>query len=338
MDLEALSKEGKVPLLTLAWNDLAGKEKHRSKPTTAAKATSDSQLLMMQLPPSLTMEDLAKSSSSYFVGNQQASLIVDGQSFDVNRVETSNALVLVPPNEEPPHKKVKLNDNKSLVSLSAQLLTPGGSGASFLELIPKPSCVNLHDLYQLLQPHVLDPDNDGCSGISVESLAHTLQTSIPQIQAGLDQLDDALLLPKSSSFALLSEEVLLETQMALTSALTECEVDYASKCISISDTTDQVLARLDQDSDQALWKHIVQHVVRAFQTNRSSTDDDCLRLNVEKVSDLLSVYSLRRLLYLLSLCCLDCYLCRSTFVGKQDGAMGRTSHAQSVAARDSRRR
>ena len=180
--------------------------------SSATNGDDDSadQLLLLQLPAksALTVEDLA-SGRAYIVGPgpgddedagdmtastttgsgaagmaTQACLVVEGStdagsSYALCKVETSNALVMVPPQEartltsassgngsgdgnndedgESPPKKLKQSDGGPTVKLEmhAQLLEAGGSGASFLDLRPHP--LNVSALRQMLQKTVYDP-------------------------------------------------------------------------------------------------------------------------------------------------------------------------------------
>ena len=183
--------------------------------SSATNGDDDSadQLLLLQLPAKsvLTLEDLA-SGRAYIVGPgpgddedagdmaastatgsgaagmaTQACLVVEGStdagsSYALCKVETSNALVMVPPQEartltsvssgngsgsgdgkdddedgESPPKKLKQSDGGPTVKLEmhAQLLEAGGSGASFLDLRPHP--LNVPALRRMLQKTVYDP-------------------------------------------------------------------------------------------------------------------------------------------------------------------------------------
>ncbi len=212
-------------LLTLPPSDLlteggggstgAGGGGAQTSTSSANNGDDDSadQLLLLQLPAksALTVEDLA-SGRAYIVGPgpgdedaddmaasanggaagtaTQACLVVEGStdagsSYALCKVETSNALVMVPPQEakalasassgngsgdgndvdgESPPKKLKQSDGGPTVRLEmhAQLLEAGGSGASFLDLRPHP--LNVAALRRMLQKTVCDPYSSSSGG------------------------------------------------------------------------------------------------------------------------------------------------------------------------------
>ena len=116
MDLEKLSNDGKVSLLTLPRADLKPPEsssstlssspddddnhRHNHQSNAIKKTTEEDRLMLLQLPLGWTVEDLKK--DSHFVANQvgdQATLVCNSKqtSFALQHVETSNCLIMVPP-------------------------------------------------------------------------------------------------------------------------------------------------------------------------------------------------------------------------------------------------
>jgi len=195
-------------------------------------------LVLMQLPRGIEMSDLIdggcyfvapKAGGSESTGDdyktittaRQAALVVESKqkSFTMSRLETSNALVLVPPlkyssksaaasadasttecngneheSEGPVNKKAKITQ-RNLLPVPARLLKPGGRGSSFLECRSK--MVRPGIMVTLLQQHVYDPYHHDATtsergtcflGRTVPSLALELQTSQGQVQEALTLL------------------------------------------------------------------------------------------------------------------------------------------------------
>ena len=278
-------------------------------------SSSADQLLLLQLPAksALTVEDLA-SGRAYIVGPgpgdddadddmapstangnggaagtaTQACLVVEGStdagsSYALCKVETSNALVMVPPQEartlisannddedgESPPKKLKQSDGGPTVRLEmhAQLLEAGGSGASFLDLRPHP--LNVAALRRMLQRTVYDPyasssgggkagTNGG--GRTIAQLAAALRVPRSQVRqvltdfgAGTSLASEAFELPPRNSgrWGVLSEEAREDACMGIVSVLAECE-QYANtfaegsrvgKSVAIADFVQEVVRR-----------------------------------------------------------------------------------------------
>ena len=249
-------------LLTLPSSDLPaeGSSGSGAKSSTSGADESD-QLLLLQLPPksALTLEDLA-SGRAYIVGPgrgdddadadlaelggggggsgagsnaavaTQACLVVEGSTdagsaYALSKVETSNALVMVPPQEtkklkssatntggnddgndngnddgdgESPPKKQKQSDGPTVeLEMHAQLLEAGGSGASFLDLRPHP--LNVPALRRMLQRTVYDPyatgsggsgGKSGRGGATIAQLAAALRVAQSQVRHALTDFTD----------------------------------------------------------------------------------------------------------------------------------------------------
>ena len=183
---------------------------------------------------------------------QQAALISENKrmSFSVHRVETSNALILIPPNDttvssdnKEDHycnekKKQKINSGEAkaagtattihLVPLAARLLKKGGSGASFLELRRKqlsmPPLLNV-----LLSPKLPTSSSPG-PGYTVDQMAHQLQASTAEIRKALRHLG-AFRIPDTipNAYTILPHETKLQSMYGILSTLLEVDEhsDYA---------------------------------------------------------------------------------------------------------------
>lgn len=205
--------------------------------------------LLVQLPDSLPIQALLKSAS--LVGHKpksQACLVTNDKSFALSRVETSNALVLVPESDMtgPSPKKQKTSKGSELIYTPCRLLG-AGSGAYFLELTEK--FVNLKDLEGLL--HTFDPyDVDRAfRGVSLDHLALELQLSKAQVKNGLRDLHA---LEYQEKYSLLSEEAWQEARRAILSALTECDAfaNYADNGLSMKDILHESTKRVTEKYPQ----------------------------------------------------------------------------------------
>jgi len=238
-------------------NGASGGAKSSTSGSSESRSQSSDQLLLLQLPAksALTVEDLA-SGRAYIVGPgpgdddadtmeeaaemegaaggsggssgnasaAQACLVVEGSTgagaaYALSRVETSNALVMVPPQEarklpsagngggdgggdgESPPKKQRQEGSGAPVQLEmrAQLLAAGGSGASFLDLRPHP--LNVPALRRMLQRTEYDPYSSpsggsgsgsgsgsggtGGGGRTIAQLASSLRVSQGQVRQAL---------------------------------------------------------------------------------------------------------------------------------------------------------
>ncbi|CAB9502597.1 Uncharacterized conserved protein (DUF2036) [Seminavis robusta] len=222
-------QDNKAALLTLPRVDLAV-----TTETQKMKVTKKGgRFVLMQLPKGIDLSDLAN--GSRFVApscddEKRVALVVESKtkSFLVNRLETSNVLVLVAPQqqqqqstsstdaskendttntttctttsaEEPALKKAKMSNSSkklALVPVATRLLTPGvASGSSFLEL--RDMTITAKQLTPLLEHDVFDPYYTSrtsnpyykqSKGRTLESLALELQCSTGQVREVLAQL------------------------------------------------------------------------------------------------------------------------------------------------------
>mmetsp|Transcript_33002 Transcript_33002/g.98209 ORF Transcript_33002/g.98209 Transcript_33002/m.98209 type:complete len:485 (-) Transcript_33002:217-1671(-) len=190
--------------------------------------------------------------------SQQACLVLEdkGVSFALSRVETSNALVLVPsaPAESaakekrgsgdkvsspPAVKKLRLSDDECTsvrpTEMRARLLQPGGAGASFLEV--RPHHLDRRLLRKMLAASEYDPYNNSGKlsldvskrGHSVNELALALRCTEREVRSALISLC-AFEMPAPSQkgsierrYGTLSEEAQMDATLAIVEALNECE-------------------------------------------------------------------------------------------------------------------
>lgn len=274
-----------ISLLTLQKSDLLSSNKKHE----------DESLVLMQLPSSLTVNDI-QGARMIASKNQQASLVVErkGVSFDISRVETSNAYICVSPNqqERPAAKRTKSNDSKKLVSVHARLLQPGGSGASFLEL--KPKCLSISHLQEKLSECVFDPYNADkhWTGKTLATLAESLQVSQKQVMTGLQRMQ-ALCLHENgvALYGLLSQEALQEATSYIIATLTECEeFAHYARGISKKECIHQVMTRVPTEERYPHLQDVICHTLTTLESDDSNdnvdmeSNGDIIRLDVTKAS------------------------------------------------------
>lgn len=229
--------------------------------------------------------------------NQQACLVLEdrGVSFALNLLETSNALVLVPPAPAPPSngpsssppaiKKPKLDGGAAPpgaapFKMCARLLQPGGSGASFLEA--RPHRLDRPLLRRKLAECEYDPyagrsGDTGRRGHSVDELALILRCSEREVLAALRSLV-AFEMPNptpggasgSGRFGTLSEEAQMDATVAIVEALNECE-EYsdlfssrtgASSNVEEKKFVERVVGRSREGGAEVLEESAVRHCLR----------------------------------------------------------------------------
>lgn len=281
MDLSNPPDETKLSLLTIP----------RAELDIRLSKTQAAPLMLLQLPPNWSVADLKR---SHFVAKplQQAALVVESKrcSFTVHRVETSNALVMIPPscNTERALKKSKVTENgKTLSVVPARLLKMGGSGASFLELRMK--SLSFIDLVDTLKGCILDPYNNNsvaASGRTVADLAASLQSSTYEIEQGLKKIQ-AYALPRTvpPEYCLLSEEVLKECYAAIVAALAEaagCE-DYARAGVQTDDFVTEVEERMTDEGKFADVDFVIRHCLQQLRDKKQASSSGTLRLDISKV-------------------------------------------------------
>ena len=272
----------------------------RSELSTSKTTNNDDKdtLVLMQLPSSLVVSEL-QGARIIASPSQQACLVLNDKSYNMSRVETSNAYIMVPPSnpQERPCKRTKTD--ATLVPVT--LLQPGGSGASFLQLQPKH--LNLALLQELLQPHVLDPysssfsQNDEWTGRTCSSLAVDLQCSEPQVLDGLKRIQALGIVVSNDDnviqYGFLSEEALLDAKRSIVATLMECDEfhDYAVSGISQQECIQQVLQRVGET--YKYMEQVMKHTLQMLESDTASSnvDTDKIYLDVKKASLCLLAYN-----------------------------------------------
>ena len=176
--------------------------------------------------------------------------------------------------EERPCKKPKSNDDKTLVSVHARLLQPGGSGASFLEL--KPKSLHISDLQDKLKECVFEPYNPDkhFGGKTLQTLADSLQVSQKQVMSGLQRMQ-ALCLHENgvAVYGILSQEALQEATSTIVATLTECEefAHYSTSGISKQECIHQVMTRVPTEERYPHLQDVIHHTLGTLESDDSMT-------------------------------------------------------------------
>lgn len=237
--------------------------------------------------------------------SQQACLVLEdkGASFTLSRLETSNALVLVPPapatsdfedkSVPPARKKPKIGGNggsplnPAPTETRARLLQLGGSGASFLEV--RPHRLDRSLLRKKLSECEYDPYAPGSDrsirmeryGHSVDELALTLRCSEREVRSALLSLEAfemPVLSPSGLSgsslgrrYGTLSEEAKMDATLAIVETLNECE-EYddlfssktsAGRPIEEEKFVERVVGRSGEGGADVLEESVVRHCLRS---------------------------------------------------------------------------
>lgn len=283
MDSLQSKDESRVSLLSIPLSDL--------------DASTPNDLLLLQLPPCLSVGALQSAVFTARPG-QPASLVTSESSYALQRVETSNTLVMVAPpddNENNNHRSQKRSKvteaGKILTEVPARLLKTGGSGASFLELRKKK--LRKVDLWNALKESVWNPFDDGPNpdenhpGILMPGIGRTagemaidLQFSETEILQGLEDIQAlAFPEPKPARYVLVAEEPMQECYNAILSTLAELAIDYAVERLPENFVTDAVV-RLSENfygSDV-----LIGHCINLLQ-NKKRSSDSAIYLDVTKV-------------------------------------------------------
>lgn len=223
---------------------------------------SPSPLLLFQLPPQLTLDDLSSDDTNIFIQDDGKCRLIsekdNGYTFDLVKVETSNSYVLVPEHQD-----------------EARLLRENNT--FFLE------CCHAHldvdkDVRDVLRGHIYPDDK---RGITISELSYKLSCSKKQIQDSIQRIH-ALPMPNiPGAYGLLSEEVERNLWFLITSVLAEWDggVDYGVKGINAEEMVEQVMLRSEQDD--TLEKSIVHYCIESCSKGR---DGDRTILSVDEVS------------------------------------------------------
>jgi hypothetical protein len=276
-------------------------------------------LLLLQLPPQWKAEDLKD--ARFVIPDKQASMVVEGQktSFVLQRVETSNALVLVPPpvsappstkhksttseqddddNAEQqqkvsipssPHKRRKITTTEKGLTLrpvQARLLNQG-SGAFFLEAKTEP--LRLTDLVEQLP--VWDPyeNMDDVVTVSTESLGNKLAKSQAEVLQGLR---DIQALSCDAGHCRLAEEAKLDVLDTVIATLVEAFPHYVSEGIPVREFCNSARVRLPKifRENEYFAELLTKYCLGTFLTTSSSSTSNMidetettLQLDIAKV-------------------------------------------------------
>lgn len=235
------------------------------------ESSNGEKLLLLQLPSSgLTMTDLLSEdikivgSSNNGDDNEDQGLSCcclvlesSGRSFTMNKVETSNALIAIPPdqpdrttttimkkdssslNTNPISEVDNSDQNEQSVILCRRTRHLADPSSFFIEL--NRHCLNRQHLYDLLSKHIFNPfeeriDNPYSSqqqqpdkkplpnGCTIQYLADTLQCATTEIHAELTfKMPNAFRLPNKYSYVYLHQQVIRETTAAILSSIAEAD-------------------------------------------------------------------------------------------------------------------
>lgn len=291
-----------------------------------APSTSYPSLLLLQLPEKYKVQDLKD--ARFVIPNtttkqqQQsasavaASLIVEGAetSFALQRVETSNALVLVPPrqrttttttttttaqdvsttNYPPSSKRRKIvdsifdnddNNKKALQVVQARLLHKG-VGAFFLE--PKTVPCRLADLRAHLPvwDGLLSPTT---TAVSLVTLSNSLAKSRTELRVALRTLQAVN--TGNDNFVRLTEECRLDVLDAVLATLVEAYPHYVKEGIAVTQFISSARLRLptvlqnDENSARVLVRYMLSTLTDQYVvvSEKDNDDDKPLFLQVERV-------------------------------------------------------
>ena len=262
--MEDLQQTERVNLLTLPRCDVGlsmPSERKTDKSDPSDDEPSPSQrpapasypsLLLLQLPPKWKAEQLKD--ARFVIPNPQsnASLVVEDaqKSFCLQRVETSNALVLVPPSSQqqqqqqrnsPAKRRKVTEEGKPLQVVQARLLHQG-LGAFFLE--PKAMPCRLADLRALLP--VWDPTASTATAappaVTLDTLGNALAKSRAELVTALRQLQAVAV--DANRYCRITEEGRLDVLDAVLATLVEAFPHYIKEGIPVSEFIQSARVRL----------------------------------------------------------------------------------------------
>eukprot|EP00977_Amphora_coffeiformis_P015734 scaffold4707_cov164-Amphora_coffeaeformis.AAC.8 len=278
-------RKNEVNLLTLPRSDVGLPMPKDDDGSGADSKKRFPSLLLLQLPSKWKAEDLKD--ARFVIPKQHASLVVEHRetSFQLQRVETSNALVLVPPaaldgdSEQQQKRRKVTNKGVSLQLVQARLLQ-SGSGAFFLETKAVP--LRLADLRSHLP--VWDPYN----GLHVENtptlstLGNSLAKSRAELVTGLRQLQAVQL--DDSRYCRLAEEPRLDVLDAVLATLVEAFPHFASEGLDVSEFWTSSRVRLPKalQADETVARTLVTHCLETL-TSENVRQNTTLHLDVTRV-------------------------------------------------------
>lgn len=282
-------KELNNKILTLPKSDFPSLQQNDGS-TTNNNDTSNPPLLLLTLPSSLQINDL--SSSDFFISDDNDCRLVNesrGVTFDLVKVESSNAYVMFPPTKR--HKITGSNtSNDDSNTLQGRLLRENNT---FFMECEKPKV----DLEQLLSDYL----TENCTyppskGISILELSEKFKFSQTEVRQVLDkihafQIPASQPLDKANSdsdtrfYGVLSEEVERDTWNVIISVLSEWEggIDYSQKGVTLNDMIQVTLAK-DNSLEKGVLQYCLDQCIITNTNDTSERDRDIVQLDAEYVS------------------------------------------------------
>uniref|UniRef100_A0A7S3V637 Sister chromatid cohesion protein DCC1 n=1 Tax=Chaetoceros debilis TaxID=122233 RepID=A0A7S3V637_9STRA len=230
--------------------------------TTNGNTDKSSQLLLVQLPPTLSLDELTKSSRFIIQEGEdkdKCRLISEGsegKTFDLVRVETSNSYIMVKHGTDI-RKDDDVNDNddsQNKKKANARLLRE--SNTFFLECIENKDNLEI-EVERILKKHVYPDDR---KGITLNEIEKILMHSTSEIKNVLKKMmafpipctgTDAGTDTDTERYGVVSEEVERETWFIIVSVLSEWDgaIDYAGKGVHLEAMVQEVMKRKEDNDD-----------------------------------------------------------------------------------------
>lgn len=244
----------------------------------------DPPLLLLSLPPALKTSDL--SSSQFFLSDDSGCRLINeskGITYDLFKVESSNAYAMFPPVKRAKTKDCRESNNET--SVQGRLLRE--KNTFFMECtVPK------SNLEMLISTYLADKFTYPLSrGISISQLSQRFKHSQKEVKHVLDKIrafpipldkmcDESKSIEKC--YGILSEEIERDTWNVIVGVLAEWDggIDYANKGVMLNEMVKIIMAKdIDMERD------VVQYCLEQCTVHESDRDDICLvKLNPEYVS------------------------------------------------------
>lgn len=295
-----------------------GNEAQEESPSSPSPSSNPPPLLVLQLPAKWKVQDLKDArfvvphQNSDDHQQQQASLVVEhrGESFQLQRVETSNSLVLVPPalacNDDDQAsslgKRRKLTAKGDCLQIVPARLLNQGSGAFFLEgrRVPLP-LTTLRNALPVWDPYNNDNSGDDAAtttttsvtpkGPSVATLGNTMAKSRDEILAALHRLEQQVVEYdiQHGRYCRLAEEVRLDVVDAVLATLVEDFGRFAHDGILPGEFLAAARTRLPKTLQRGSDGHNVSHVLirsclKAWLLEDNNNNDEDANTNVATTS------------------------------------------------------
>ncbi len=244
--------------------------------------TKNPPLLLLQLPSSLTVDDLIKTHFITEEDGEKCRLISEekGLTFDLVKVETSNSYILVKDDGENDKSASNGSNSEEGNEKMARLLRENNT--FFLECIE--SKVDLESEIQFILKDYTYPLIK--QGVSVNELSSKLMHSKKQVQKALEKMHAFQLSGDNASYGMLSEEIEREVWFVIQGVLSEWSggVDYAGKGVDLSQMVNEVLKQNDdedQNGELFLEEAVVKHCLKKCSLE---VVEGYAKLNVDYVS------------------------------------------------------